>query len=169
MSLKTSRARKSIVSWYPGYQPMSNLAANFGWANGTVSHQGILNSQSVDELNICAAIKKNIQIIKNSCQPWICITSIWEWITHTATKLKYANNKQLNWVSGQPPFETFSNLQWNRLWKAPPNQNSSTATAGLKEKCYHSDQNISQPISSQKFWLPAKKYFFYPWHTSCLN
>ena len=142
--------------------PFENKQPIAGWANGTVSHQGILNSQSVDELNICAAIKKNIQIIKNSCQPWICITSIWEWITHTATKLKYANNKQLNWVSGQPPFETFSNLQWNRLWKAQPNQNLPTATAGLKEKCYHSDQKISQPISSQNFRLPAEKYFFYP-------
>ena len=66
-----------MVSWYPGYQPMSNLTANFGWAKGTVSHQGtVVNSQSVAELNICAAIKKNIQIIKNSGQPQICITSI---------------------------------------------------------------------------------------------
>ena len=66
-----------MVSWYSGYQPMSNLTANFGWAKGTVSHQGtVVNSQSVAELNICAAIKKNIQIIKNSGQPQICITSI---------------------------------------------------------------------------------------------
>ena len=39
------RARKSIVSWYPGYQPMSNLAANFGWAKGTASHHLRINSQ----------------------------------------------------------------------------------------------------------------------------
>ena len=40
-----TRARKSIVSWYPGYQPMSNLAANFGWAKGTASHHLRINSQ----------------------------------------------------------------------------------------------------------------------------
>ena len=34
----TVRGRKSIVSWYPGYQPNSNLAANFGWAKGSASH-----------------------------------------------------------------------------------------------------------------------------------
>ena len=34
-----SRARKSIVSWYPSYQPMSNLAANCGWAKGTSNFQ----------------------------------------------------------------------------------------------------------------------------------
>ena len=39
------RARKSMVSWYPGYQPMSNLAANFGWAEGTDSHHLRINSQ----------------------------------------------------------------------------------------------------------------------------
>ena len=39
------RARKSMVSWYPGYQPMSNLAANFGWAKGTDSHHLRINSQ----------------------------------------------------------------------------------------------------------------------------
>ena len=35
------RARKRMVSWYPGYQPMSNLAANFG----TTGHQLRINSQ----------------------------------------------------------------------------------------------------------------------------
>ena len=39
------RDRKSIVSWYPAYQPMSNLAANFGWAEGTTSNQLRINSQ----------------------------------------------------------------------------------------------------------------------------
>ena len=39
------RARKSMVSWYPGYQPMSILAANFGWAEGTDSHHLRINSQ----------------------------------------------------------------------------------------------------------------------------
>ena len=41
----TARARKSMVSWYPGYQPMSNLAANIGWAEGTTSHPLRINSQ----------------------------------------------------------------------------------------------------------------------------
>ena len=73
-------ARESIVCWYPGYQPMSNLAANYGWAegtasqnlriitgwaNGTVSQQGIVNSQSMAELTISATIKKNRQVIQN--------------------------------------------------------------------------------------------------------
>ena len=40
-----SRAIKSIVSWYPGYEPMPNLAANFGWAKGTASHHLRINSQ----------------------------------------------------------------------------------------------------------------------------
>ena len=33
-----SRARKSIVSWYPSYQLNSNLAANFGLPDGAASH-----------------------------------------------------------------------------------------------------------------------------------
>ena len=67
-----TRARKSIVSCYPGYQPTSNLAANSGWAegtdwaNGTVNHEGKVNSRSVAELNIYTDIKKNVQKIKNS-------------------------------------------------------------------------------------------------------
>ena len=36
-------------------------------------------------------MKKNIQIIKNSCQPQICITSIWDRRTQTATELKYTS------------------------------------------------------------------------------
>ena len=38
----------------------------------------------------------------------------------------------------QPPFETFSNLQGNKLWKAQPSHDSSTVNAGLYEKCYSS-------------------------------
>ena len=45
VNTKIGRARKSMVSWYPGYQPMSNLAANFGWAKGTDSHNLRINSQ----------------------------------------------------------------------------------------------------------------------------
>ena len=55
-----------------GTLSMSNFAANFGWAEGTGHCQppfknkqpmiqsviGIVNSQSVAELNICVAIKK---------------------------------------------------------------------------------------------------------------
>ena len=33
--------------WYPGYQPMSILAANFGWAEGTDSHHLRINSQKL--------------------------------------------------------------------------------------------------------------------------
>ena len=33
------RDRKSVVSWYPCYQPISDLAANFGWDDGFASHQ----------------------------------------------------------------------------------------------------------------------------------
>ena len=66
--------------------------------------------------------------------------SIREWMTQTATKLKYTNNKRLNWISRQPQFEYFSSLQGNKLWKAQPNQDSPTATAGLKEKRNNSGQ-----------------------------
>ena len=79
----TGRARKSIVSWYPGYQPISNLAANFGlgrkpsqpafeskqpitgWIYHLTSHQTLVKSQSVAELRIQASIHRNKQIIKN--------------------------------------------------------------------------------------------------------
>ena len=86
-----NRDRKSIVSWLPANvkfgsqfglgqmhykQSIENKQPITGWANGTLSHQGIVNSQSEAELNICEAIKKNIQIIKNLCQPQICVTSI---------------------------------------------------------------------------------------------
>ena len=47
-------------------------------------------SNSVVELNICTAIKKNIQIIKNlGPHIYICITSIWESMNQIVTKLKY--------------------------------------------------------------------------------
>ena len=44
-----TRVRKWDVSWYPGqtWQQITD------WANGTVSHQGIVNSLSVGEMNIC--------------------------------------------------------------------------------------------------------------------
>ena len=42
-------ARKSMVYWYPGYQPMLNLAANFGWPEGTATHQVRINSQLLAE------------------------------------------------------------------------------------------------------------------------
>ena len=43
-----NRASKCVVSWYPGqtWQQITD------WANGTVSHQGIVNSLSVGEMNI---------------------------------------------------------------------------------------------------------------------
>ena len=68
------RARKSIVSWYPGYQPFSNLAANFrlgrkpsqtplrsntGLTYDPASHQALVKSQSVAELRIQASKFKN--------------------------------------------------------------------------------------------------------------
>ena len=159
-----------LVSWLPAnvkfwqpilagpkdcQPPFENKQTIIGWANGKVSHQGRVNNQSVAELKICAAIKKKMQIIKNSCQPQICIISIWEWMTQTATKLKYTNNKRLNWK-----FETFSDLQGNKLWTEQPNRDSPTATAGLKEKFYHSGQKISQPISSQKHLVTSQQIFF---------
>ena len=39
------RGRKSMVSWYTGYQPNSNLAANHGWEEGSASHHLRLNTQ----------------------------------------------------------------------------------------------------------------------------
>ena len=42
-------------------------------------------------------------------------------MTKTTTKLKYTNNKRLNIFSGQSSFETFSNLQGNKLRKAQTN------------------------------------------------
>ena len=83
-------------------------------------------------------------------------------MTQRATKLKYTNNKRLNWISRQSPFETFSNLQGNKLWKAQPNHDSPRATSELKVKCYHSCQKISQPISSQKSFVTSQKLFFLP-------
>ena len=85
---------------------MSNLAANFGWAEGTTSHQlrinsqwhrrpprYIFNRQPVAELNICKAIKKSIQIIKKFMPT---MNSIWEKMTQIATELKYTNNS--GWI-----------------------------------------------------------------------
>ena len=39
------RGRKSIESWYPGYQTNSNLEANIGRAEGSASHHLRVNSQ----------------------------------------------------------------------------------------------------------------------------
>ena len=61
----SGRGRKSMVSWYPGYQPNSNLAAKFGWVEGLASHHMRVNSQSVAEFKICTAIKTKNQIIKS--------------------------------------------------------------------------------------------------------
>ena len=80
------------------------------WVNGTVSHQSIVNSQSVDELNIYPAIQNNIQIHDNL---------IWEWMTQTVTRLEWENNMRLNWISRQPPWDLF----WpTRKWIMDKNQ-----------------------------------------------
>ena len=89
-------------------------------------------------------------------------------MTQTSTNLKYSNNKWRNLIFRLSPFETFFNLQGKNLWKAQPNHDSSTATTGLKEKCYHSGQKISQPILSQKSLVTSQKICFLALITSIL-
>ena len=62
---QTTEARKSIISWYPGYQPISNLTDNYCWREGSTSHHLRVNRKSVAELKMCATIKKNKRIIKS--------------------------------------------------------------------------------------------------------
>ena len=45
LTYTTAGIEKSMKSWYPGYQSMSNLAGNFGRAEGTTSLQLRINSQ----------------------------------------------------------------------------------------------------------------------------
>ena len=77
-----NRAKKSIVSWYPGYQPISNFADKFGlginpsqpplrvnsqiagWTYDRTSHKIIVKCQSMAEL-IQASITRNKKIIKS--------------------------------------------------------------------------------------------------------
>ena len=75
-------------------------------------------SNSVVELNICTAIKKNIQIIKN-LGPHIYMHYLHLRVNEPDSHQAKVHNKWLNWICRhhQPPFETFltyKEINWRK-------------------------------------------------------